>query len=145
MRRLLGWSLLIVVLTVLTVLPWLMLDATPTIEPPGKFRRTDLAWIKSLFDRHDPRGQTPDMVHSIRLDETELNRVLNYAVELRRVTGVAAELTPGMATLTATLVAPRNPFGRYLNVTAELTEAPGGVRLNSLQLGSLTLPGALAD
>lgn len=145
MRRLLGWSLPIAVLAALTVLPWLMLDATPTIEPPGTFRRTDLAWIKSLFDRHDPRRQTPDMVHSIRLDETELNRVLNYAVELRRVTGVAAELTPGTATLTATLVVPRNPFGRYLNVTAELAEAPGGVRLNSLQLGSLTLPGVLAD
>lgn len=145
MRRLLGWSLPIAVLAALTVLPWLMLDATPTIEPPGTFRRADLAWIKSLFDRHDPRGQTPDMVHSIRLDETELNRVLNYAVELRRVTGIAAELTPGAATLTATLVAPRNPFGRYLNVTAELAETPGGVRLNSLQLGSLPLPGVLAD
>lgn len=146
MKRLLGWSLVIAVLAALTVLPWLTLDATPAIEPPeGQFRRADLAWIKSLFHKHDPRGQTPDMVHSLRLDETELNRLLNYAVELRRVTGVAAELAPGATTLTATLVVPGNPFGRYLNLTAEVAETPGGIRIHSLQLGSLPLPGTLAD
>jgi hypothetical protein len=145
MRRLFAWSVLFTVLTALTVLPWLMLDNAPAIEPPAEFQRTDLAGIKSLFQKHDPRRQTPDMLHSIRLDEAELNRVLNYAVKLPRVSGIAAELTPGQATLTATLTVPANPFGRYLNVTAEVAEAPGGIQIQSLQLGSLPLPGALAD
>ncbi|MDO9221162.1 MAG: hypothetical protein Q7T90_09050, partial [Thiobacillus sp.] len=105
----------------------------------------DLAGIKSLFQKHDPRRQTPDVVQSIRLDEAELNRVLNYAVELPRVSGIAAELTPGLATLNATLTVPSNPFGRYLNVTAEVAEAPDGIQIQSLQLGSLPLPGALAN
>lgn len=144
MKRLLGWSFFAAVLTTLVVLPWLTLDATPAIEPPGEFRRADLAWIKSLFDRYDPRGQTPDMVHSIRLDETELNRLLNYAVELHRITGVATELGPGTATLVTTFVIPRNPFGRYLNLDARFAETPGGVRLDRLQIGSLALPGTLA-
>lgn len=145
MRRLVGWSVLFVVLAGIAVLPWLMLDDAPAIEPPVDFRRTDLAWVKALFQKHDPRRQPPDVIHSIRLDEGELNRLLNYAVELRRVSGIAAELTPGTATLTATLAVPRNPFGRYLNLTAEVAEAPGGVRIRSLQLGSLPLPAALAD
>lgn len=151
MRRLIGWSALIAVLAALVVLPWLMLDDAPAIEPPAKFRRTDLAWIKSLFEKHDPRGQTPDVVQSIQLDEAELDRLLNYAVELRRVSGIAADLTPGLATLTATLTVPPlypsgwNPFGRYLNITAEVADVPGGIRIRSLQLGSLPLPGALAD
>jgi hypothetical protein len=145
MKRLLGWSVLIVVLTGLTVLPWLMLDDMPAIEPPATFHRTDLAWIKSLFEKHDPRSQTPDVVYSIQLDETELNRLLNYAVELRRVSGIAADLTPGLASLTATIAVPPNPFGRYLNITAEVADVPGGIRIESLQLGSLPLPGVLAD
>ncbi|MBI3432121.1 MAG: hypothetical protein HY018_07930 [Hydrogenophilales bacterium] len=151
MKRLLGWSALFAVLAALIVLPWLMLDDTPAAEPPAQFRRTDLAWIKSLFEKHDPRGQTPDVVQSIQLDEADLDRLLNYAVELRRVSGISAELTPGLATLTATLTVPPlypsgwNPFGRYLNITAEVAEVPGGVRIQSLQLGSLPLPGALAD
>ena len=145
MRRLIGWSALIAVLAALVVLPWLMLDDAPAIEPPAKFRRTDLAWIKSLFEKHDPRGQTPDVVQSIQLDEAELDRLLNYAVELRRVSGIAADLTPGLATLTATLTVPPNPFGRYLNITAEVADVSGGIRIRSLQLGSLPLPGALAD
>jgi hypothetical protein len=85
------------------------------------------------------------VLHSIQLDESELNRVLNYAVELPRVSGIAAELTPGLATLNATLTVPANPFGRYLNITAEVAEAPGGIHIQSLQLGDLPLPGALAD
>jgi hypothetical protein len=145
MRRLLGWGMLVAVLAGCALLPWLLLDDAPAIEPPGEFRRTDLAWVKSLFQKHDPRRQTPDMIHSIQLDEAELNRLLNYAVELRRVSGIAAELTPGMATLTATLAVPHNPFGDYLNLTAEVAEVPGGIRIQSLQLGSLPLPGALAD
>jgi hypothetical protein len=145
MKRFIGWSLLFAALAGFAVLPWLMLDAAPAIEPPAELRRTDLAWVKSLFQKHDPRRQPPDVIHSIRLDEDELNRLLNYAVELRRVSGIAAELTPGTATLTATLAVPRNPFGRYLNLTAEVAEAPGGIRIQRLQLGSLPLPGALAD
>jgi hypothetical protein len=145
MRRLIGWSVLFAVLAGLTVLPWLMLDSAPAIEPPTEFRRSDLAWVKSLFQKHDPRRQTPDVVHSIQLDEAELNRLLNYAVELRRVSGIAAELTPGLATLTATLAVPPNPFGGYLNLTAEVAEVPSGIQIQSLQLGSLPLPGALAD
>ncbi len=145
MKRLVGWGALFAVLAALLVLPWLMLDDAPAVEPPAQFRRTDLAWIKSLFEKHDPRGQTPDVVQSIQLDEAELDRLLNYAVELRRVSGISADLTPGLATLTATLTVPPNPFGRYLNITAEVAEVPGGIRIQSLQLGSLPLPGALAD
>jgi hypothetical protein len=145
MRRLIGWSVLFAMLAGLTMLPWLMLDEAPAIEPPSEFRRTDLAWVKALFQKHDPRHQTPDVIQTIQLDEAELNRLLNYAVELRQVSGIAAELTPGLATLTATLTVPANPFGRYLNISAEVAEAPGGIRIQGLQLGSLPLPGLVAD
>ncbi|MHB1186771.1 hypothetical protein [Thiobacillus sp.] len=145
MKRLIAWSVLFAMLAGLTVLPWLMLDDAPAIEPPAEFRRTDLVWVKSLFQKHDPRGQTPDVIHSIQLDEADLNRLLNYAVELRQINGIAAELTPGLATLTATLAVPSNPFGRYLNFTAEMADVPGGIRIQSLQLGSLPVPGMLAD
>jgi hypothetical protein len=145
MRRLFGWSVLFAVLAAFTVLPWLMLDDAPAIEPLAGFRRNDLAWIKSLFQKHDPRRQTPDVVQTIRLDEAELNRLLNYAVELRRVSGIAAELTPGLATLTATLSVPPTPFGRYLNLSAEVADGPDGIRIRSLQLGSVPVPGALVD
>ena len=145
MKRAIAWSVLGAVVAGLLVLPWLLLDAAPAIEPPAEFARSDVAWIKSLFQKHDPRRQPPDTLHSIQLDEAELNRLLNYVVELRQVGGIAAELTPGTAKVTASLVLPRNPFGRYLNLTAEIQETPGGVRIHSLQLGSLPLPGAVAD
>ncbi|MFO7541226.1 MAG: hypothetical protein R6W97_00255 [Thiobacillus sp.] len=145
MKRFAGWSLLLAVLAGFTVIPWLALDSAPAIEPPSQFHRSDFAWVKSLFQKHDPRKQTPDVVYSIRLDEAELNLLLNYAVELRRIGGIAAELTPDQATLTATLLVPSNPFGRYLNITADVTGLPDGIQVKSLLLGNLPLPGALAD
>jgi hypothetical protein len=145
MKRLIGWGRLVSLLAPFSVLPWLLLDRAPAIEPPADFRRTDLAWVKSLFQKHDPRRQTPDIIHSIQLDEAELNRLLNYAVELRQVSGISAELTPGLATITATLAVADNPFGRYLNLTVQVAEAPDGIRIDGLQLGSLPLPGVLAD
>ncbi|MBT9567011.1 MAG: hypothetical protein IV085_01800 [Thiobacillus sp.] len=145
MKQLLAWGSLFAVLASITLLPWLMLDAKPAIEPPAAFHRNDLAWIKSLFHKHDPRKQTPDVVYSIVLNETELNRLLNYAVELNRVSGISAELTPDLAILTATLTVPNNPFGRYLNIRAEVGDDPDGIRIHGLQLGSLPLPGVLAD
>ena len=145
MRRTIVWTLVFGLLAGCLILPWLALDRAPAIEPPAEFRRSDLAWVKSLFQKHDPRRQTPDVVQSIQLDEAELNRLLNYAVELRRVSGIAAELTPGRATLTATLDVPDTPFGHYLNVTADLADTPAGMRIERMQLGSLPIPGALAD
>lgn len=122
-----------------------MLGDEASIEAPASPRRNEIGWLKSLFDKHDPRRQTPDVTHSIRLDETELNRLLNYAVELRRVRGVAAELEPERALIAASLVAPENPFGRYLNVEIELAATPSGVDVTALKLGALPVPGALAD
>ncbi|MFN3543770.1 MAG: hypothetical protein ACK4UX_02855 [Thiobacillus sp.] len=145
MRRVLLAGALLTLSLALVILPWLLLDKAPAIEPPADFRRNDLAWIKSLFQKHDPRQQTPNIVHTIQLDEAELNRLLNYAVELPRVSGIAAELTPGLATITATLAVPESPFGRYLNATVLVAESPGGIRIDGLTLGSLPLPGILAD
>ena len=145
MRRALAWILAGALLAGLFVVPWLALDDAPAIEPPAAFRRADLAWVRSQFQKHDPRRQTPDVVQTIRLDEAELNRLLNYAVELHPLRGVAAELTPGQATLAATFAVPRNPFGGYLNVTADVAETPHGMRIARMRLGSLPVPAVLAD
>lgn len=145
MRHALLWTLALALLSSLFAVPWLALDDTPAIEPPAAFRRSDLAWAKSLFQKHDPRRQTPDVVQTIQLDEAELNRLLNAAVELHRVSGIAAVLAPGRATLTATLTVPDTPFGRYLNVTADVADTPEGIRIDGMRIGSLPIPAWLAN
>jgi len=123
---------------------WLALDDAPVVETPS-LHRNDLAWVKSLFEKHDPRRQTPDVVQSVRLDESEINRLLNYAVELRHVHGVTVDLAPDLATVAATLDMPHSPFGDYLNFNVELIPTTNGIGIRSLQLGNLPVPGAFAD
>lgn len=144
MRRLFGF-VFVCLLIVAIILPWLALDRIPALEPPGEFRRSDLAWVKLLFQKHDPRRQTPDVVQTIHLDETELNRLLNYAVELPQVNGFAVELTPGLATLTVTFALPHTPFGRYLNIAAEFSDTDARVHIQRLRIGSLPVPAFAAD
>ena len=138
-------SLFIVLLASLAVMPWLALDNSPAVEPPAEFQRGDLAWVKSLSQKHDPRRKTPHVLQTLQLDEADLNRLLNTAVKLKPISGLSAELTPGIARLTATLTVPANPFGKYLNVTADVAEATGGLRIDSMYLGRLPVPAFLAD
>ncbi len=144
-RRLFGWSALAVLLAVLLVLPWLVLDETPAVEPPAKLHYNDIVWTQTLFQKHDPRSQTPGIVQSLSLDEDEVNRLLNYMVKVRPVTGMAADLIPGGAQITASLRVPDNPFGHYLNVSVDLIAPAGHIEVTQAQIGDLPLPGALAN
>ena len=144
-RRLFGWSALVVLLAVLLVLPWLVLDKTPAVEPPARLHYSDIVWTQTLFQKHDPRLQTPGIVQSLSLDEDEVNRLLNYMVEVRPVIGMAADLMPAGAQVTSSLRVPDNPFGRYLNVSVDLIAPAGRIEVTRAQIGDLPLPGALAN
>lgn len=144
MRRVFA-TLLLTLLVAGAALAWLVLDHNPLIEPAGQLRRSDLATIKALFQRHDPRGQTPDVVQTLQLDETELNRLLDAAVELPYLSGAAIELGPRVARLAVTFSVPQTPFGRYVNLLTELSSEDGQLHIQRLAVGGLPIPAPLAD
>jgi hypothetical protein len=140
MKRLIAWSLLFAMLAGLTVLPWLMLERRRLIGHPASFA-TPICWIKSLFQKHDPRRQTPDVIQTIQLDGRT-----QPPAQLRSRTAPDQRHCRRTHTQLATLTAPPCPptFGRHLNLTAKW-QISGSIRIQSLQLGSLPLPGALTD
>jgi hypothetical protein len=82
-------------------------------------------------------------VQTLDLSAEEVNRLLNYAVVVKPVYGVAANLEEGKALLNVSLRVPRNPFGEYLNFSAELSQRERNLVLSSMQVGSLPLPSLL--
>ena len=127
----------------LAALAWAVLDEQPRAEPGGRITREDLVWAKHLFERSVPRARTTDTVQTLELSAEEVNRLLNYAVVVKPVHGVAANLEEGKALLNVSLRVPRNPFGEYLNFSAELTQQERRLVLSSMQAGSLPLPSFL--
>ncbi len=124
----------------LAVLAWLTLDGQPRVEPGVRITRDDLVWAKHLFEKSVPRARTTDTLQTLELTEDEVNRLLNYAVVVRPVSGVLADLETGKALVYVTLRLPRNPFGRYLNFSAEFTQRDNKLELSGMQAGSLPMP-----
>ncbi len=127
----------------LSALAWAVLDGEPRAEPGARITREDLVWAKQLFERSVPRARTADTVQTLDLSAEEVNRLLNYAVVVKPVHGVAADLEPDEILLNVSLRVPRNPFGGYLNFSAELQQRERSLVLGSMHAGSLPLPSVL--
>lgn len=141
MRKLLVFVLLLIV--AFAGLAWLVLDGQPRVEPGDRIRRADLVWAKQLFERNVPPSRAANTLQTLDLSEEEVNRLLNYAVVVKPVTGISANLEPGKAELNLTLRVRPNLFGSYLNFSAELSSIDSQLVITRMRLGSLPLPAFL--
>ena len=143
MRRLI--VLLCLLTGTLTLLAWLVLSPQPSVEPGARITRADLVWAKQLFERSVPRARTADTLQTLTLAEEDINRLLNYAVVVRPVTGVQADLVQAGAQLNVSLRVPsglpgRDWLGGYVNVSAEFISQASKPELSAMQIGSLPVP-----
>lgn len=143
--RMKKWMLLAAALPVVALLGLVLVlaaalqrePAVNQLEEPGA---DDVARALALVRAHDPRRSRPGQVSAVRLSQHELEVLLNHAA-LRRLAGAAnINLRRGGATVGTSLNLPANPFGRWLNVKAELVQTGGLPVLTRLQLGELPLP-----
>ena len=143
--RMKRWMLLGAALPVLVGLAMLLALATalqrePAVSMLSEPDAEDVARALALVRTHDPRRSRPGQVSALRLSEHELEVLLNHAA-LRRLTGAGnVSLQRGGATVRTSLNLPANPFGRWLNVQAQLVESGGLPVLARLQVGELPLP-----
>lgn len=144
------WMLLAAALPVLVVLALLVALAAavqrePSVNLLSEPGAEDVARALALVRMHDPRRSRPGQVSALRLSQHELEVLLNHAA-LRRLTGAGnVSLQRGGATVRTSLNLPANPFGRWLNVQAQLVETGGLPVLTRLQVGELPLPPWLAE
>ena len=116
------------------------LQREPAVNVLGEPGVDDVARALALVRAHDPRRSSPGQVSALRLSEHELEVLLNHAA-LRRLAGAGSvSLQRGGATVRTSLNLPANPFGRWLNVQAQLVETGGLPVLARLQVGELRLP-----
>jgi hypothetical protein len=141
LKRLLVFLLLLLVGALASA--WLVLEDKPLVEPVSRITRDDMVWAKQLFQRNDPRDKTPNTVQTLTLSEAEVNRLMNYVVVLKPLSGMSVDLSPQSAQVQATLKFRPNPLGRYLNILASFDEDDGKLELSGLRVGNIPFPAKL--
>jgi hypothetical protein len=81
----------------------------------------------------------------VTIDEEDLVVALNYAASRIAQASARVRLQSGVARLQASLQPPANPFGRYVNIDAELHESEAAPQIHRLQIGALPVPVLVAD
>lgn len=142
MRFVLGSSIGVLAALLLATVALLAasLQDRPLVSGTTQPAADDIARAKGLFRSHDPRRAGRSGMRTLSVDEQDLALAANYAAGQLGPGAAAIALRAGVATLQVSLVAPRNPFGRYLNIEAEFREAQAMPSLARLAIGHLPVP-----
>ncbi len=136
----------------LIALPFLAIGAVlmcfqdrPLVTRSVQLTPQDIETAKRVVDAHDPRKAGPGGMHTVAIDERDLDLALNYVASRLGYGAVRVVLRPGAAWLQASLDVPRSPIGRYVNIDAMLEETASLPRVLQLKIGSLPVPAMLGD
>jgi len=121
------------------------LQHEPAVPRPVDIGPQDLARAAALLRAHDPRRVPPGRLSTMALGGRDLEVLFNHG--LHRWPGAAGRVELQRAAIGVTLSAPvpRNPFGRWLNVTARWVQTERLPRLDSLHVGRMRVPAWLGQ
>ena len=140
------WFSILVLLLVLAIpaaaalFAYLCTQPTATISGDAILSSASVERAKSLLREHDPRKLRAGETKTVRMDEEELNLVLNHLVKRVGDGGAALAIEAGSLSVIATLDVSRVMPKRYLNIDFEVEESDGKPRVRHLRLGPVSIP-----
>jgi hypothetical protein len=141
-----AFLLLLVALPLLAIAAIAMcLQDRPLVTGIAQLAPQDIERAKRVVDAQDPRKASPDGLQTVAIDERDLGLALNYLANRFGRGAARVVLRPGTASLQASLELPQNPIGRYVNIDAAFREAGAAPHFDHLKIGSLPVPGIIAD
>ncbi len=124
---------------------WMCFQDAPLIARKTEVSAADIARAKHIIEAHDPRKAKAGTLRTIVASQQDVDLALNYAASQVHKGSAQVVLLPGLAELRASLPMPRNPFGAWLNIDATLRETGGLPAFDRLRIGTLAVPGFIAD
>lgn len=136
----------------LVALPFLAIAAIalcfqdrPLVTDIAQLTPQDIERAKRIVNAQDPRKAGPGGLQTVTIDEQDLGLALNYLANRFARGAASVVLRPGTASLHASLELLQNPFGRYVNIDAAFRETGAVPHFDHLKIGSLPVPGIIAD
>ena len=124
---------------------WLAFQDAPLLAPGAAVSVADIEQARRILERNDPRKGKRGALRHLNLSQADLDLLCREASKRLRGASVRVVLQDAGATLQASSRFDRSPFGTWLNIDAQLREATGLPRFESLRVGRLPVPGWLAD
>jgi hypothetical protein len=124
---------------------WMCFQDAPSVVRSIQLTPQDIENAKRIIARTDPRKADSGGPRTVAISEQELDLMLNYAASRFGRGAARVALRPATVRLQASAEIPQSPFGRYVNVDAELRETEALPRFDHLQIGRLRVPPAVAD
>jgi len=138
--------LLFVALLALTIAAIaLVLEQRPSVTGIARLTAQDIERAKRIVESRDPRKAGPDGLQTVTIDEQDVGLALSYLANRYGQGAARISLRHATATLRASVELPANPIGRYLNVDASFREAEGVPQVEHMKIGSLPVPGFIAE
>jgi len=147
MKRLLVWSLLLCIVVVPLVLVLAVVacfEDQPRHVRAAQLTPEQIGRARRILKAHDPRNARDGALRTISLPGEDLDLALNF---LASQTGGSAKVTleSDAILLWASIKAPPNPVGAYINVEAMAHPTSGLPEFDRLQIGRLPVPGLIAN
>ena len=117
----------------------------PTVNRAAEFTPAHLARARRIVERNDPRTMKAGVLRTLSLSQEDADLALNYFARRYARGSSRIVLQPGAAAISASIELPRNPLGRFLNISALLHETSALPVFDLLQIGRLPVPAWLAD
>jgi hypothetical protein len=136
--------LVCLLLSFLLAMILLAIEADPTVNTRANLSADQVAKVKRLFDRNDPRRLRTGVITTAKLGQEELDLALNYVVNQYANGAARLKIEQGKAQIEVSLPLPSNPLGRYLNFHFVLRQTNGLPEISAISLGRLPLPGFVA-
>ncbi len=142
-------SLLVLLLLAVFAVPLVIvvtgIEPEPLIEPGKSLSHQDVERIKQLLKQNDPRRLKQDEVRTLALSERDLNLLLDYSIARTLDINSRVDLYPDSAAVSMTYQLPEKYSGNYLNASVSLSQGDDNLRIDSLELGRISLPGWLLN
>jgi hypothetical protein len=144
-RLLAGTFALLAVATAALVALNIAMQGEPSVARQAPPAVADVSRVVQLLRAHDPRRARPGTVSAVQMNERDLELLLNHAALRRLDAQTSVSLQRGAAIVRSSLPVPRSPFGHWLNVEVRLLGTGGLPVIDTLHVGRLRLPAALAE
>lgn len=147
MRALIKLIVLLVLLSplALATVAWFALSDAALVTERAQLSHEDIARARRILQQNDPRNMPAGTRRAIEIDAQDLNLAANYLVQRVANGHVRLSLTPGQLDARLTLILPRLPLRKFLNVDATIQASSGQARVSRLRVGRVPVPAPLAS
>jgi hypothetical protein len=127
------------------VLAYVCTEPAAAISADAILSSASVERAKTLLHEHDPRKLRSGETKTVRMDEEELNLVLNHLINRIGDGGAALAISEGALSVVATFNLSALLPQRYLNIDLEVGESGGSPHVAHLRFGPVSIPRGAVD